>query len=121
MKSASRRERKGAAGAGGGVEVTTEEVIGGAVCPRATGSRGCQASGVAQDPQVPSAPDLDRTGGGFMPQLVRAFGRGRRPGPPGLAHGVGQREEVVGRGRRRRILTAEPDDLPPARSGEPFG
>src|SRR6478735_6679536 len=99
MKSASRRDPKGAAGAGGGGEVTTREVIGGAVSRCATGSRGCQSSGVSQDPKVPTAPDLDRPGGGFTPQLVRGFGRGRRPGPPGLAHGVGQGEQVVRGGR----------------------
>ena len=60
-----------------------------------------QASGVAQDPQVPAASDLDGTGGGFMQVAgpgasVVAAGRGRPASRTALASA--SRSSVVGGG-----------------------
>ncbi len=55
------------------------------------------------------------------PQRRRCAAAGRGAGTARLAHGVGEREQVVGREGRLGVLAADADDLPAARGGHPLG
>jgi len=85
---------------------------------------GC--SGVAKDPEVAAASHLDGLGVRLKVRLEVRPGAGRKgdrtlSGSARLPDGIREGEQVVGRRRRRDVVTAEPHDLPAPWHGQPLG
>lgn len=84
-----------------------------------TGRSGCSVVRRAQHPQMAPACDLHRV---HRPCAASATGSGGALLRPGrLAHGVGERLQVVTTGAGGSRGVGEPDDLPAARRGEALG